>query len=102
MTLKEVSTQLYNLAVGGYLNGEKFTKTQFIDAVKHWMRGGHKKFIGTICLPDGEWYYRINQYADRPDGYDYYIPDTKEQNEALWDELVYHICEIDYERQEVN
>ena len=88
MTIKEVATQLYNLSVDGHINGEKFTKSQFIDAVRAWMHGNYKSYIGEIYLPDGIWLFKITKWADRPDGYDYYIPDTKEQNDALWNKLL--------------
>lgn len=89
MTIKEVATQLYNCSVAGYINGVKFTKSQFIDVVRAWMtRGNYNSYIGEICLPDGRWLFKITKWADRPDGYDYYIPDTAEQNSILMDELL--------------
>lgn len=92
MTLHEVSSQIYNLTLGGFINGEKFTKRQFESAVARWMRDAdHNKiknaFVLEVCLRDGRWLCEILKYADRPDGYDYYIPDTREQEQVLRDRL---------------
>ena len=87
MTLTQVASQLYNLSVGGYFNGEKFTKSQFTDAVKHWMRGINPTHIIQIALPDGWWFASINRYGNRPDEYDYTLPDTREGSDRLQKEL---------------
>jgi len=34
-----------------------------------------------ITLADGNWYFYVSRYADTPDGYDYMIPDTREQED---------------------
>lgn len=86
MTLKEVSNQLYSLAVAGYFNGEKFTRDELYDVLWCWMRTGNR-VIMEIALPDGRWPVTITRYADRRDGYDYYIPDDKDGAERVWNLL---------------
>lgn len=84
MTLREVSSQLYSLSVAGYFNGEKFTKSQLTEAMSHWMRT-RKSYIGEIALPDGRWFFEVTNYGG---GYDYYIPETRQQNDALRNRLL--------------
>lgn len=87
MTLTQVSAQLFDLSLLGYFNGEKFTKEQITNAIKHWMATG-KSYIGEIALPDGRWNFEIVRYSDKADGFDYYIPETREQNERLAQKLM--------------
>ena len=85
MTLHEVSSQLYSLSVAGYFNHTKFSKTQFTNAMKSWMSGQKKSIIMEISLPDGWWYFEVINYGS---GYDYYIPETREQNDRLFKKLL--------------
>ena len=92
MTLHDVSSQLYKLTLGGFINGEKFTKRQLDTALAMWMRHPENNKIKNthvleICLRDGRWLCEITKYADNPDGYDYFIPDTREQEQAIIDKL---------------
>lgn len=67
MTLRKVSSQLYELSVAGYFNGERFTKSQLAEAMAHWMRGS-KSIIMEIALPDGRWFFEVTDFGG---GYDY-------------------------------
>lgn len=92
MTLHEISTQLHSLTLGGFVNGEKFTRHELESNLRRWMRDcEHKKIrnshVVEICLMDGRWLCEIHKFADSPDGYDYYIPDTREQEQRIWDAL---------------
>lgn len=84
MTIHEVSTQLHNLSVAGYFNGEKFTKRQLEHVIAQSFRPeaqlkAGNQLVMEIALRDGRWLFTVNKYADSPDSYDYTIPDTREQ-----------------------
>lgn len=84
MTLTEVTNQIYDLTIAGYINGEKFTRKQFKEAVKHWFLTG-KKFIIEVSLPDGRWLCKIIKLSN--DEWDYFLPETRKQEERLYSEL---------------
>lgn len=86
MTLRTISDQLFSLSLGGYFNGEKFSRQELTHYIANMFRTG-TRLIGEICLPDGRWFFKITKYADTPDGYDYFIPTTREQEELLKEEL---------------
>ena len=94
MTLREVSDQLYSLSVGGYFNREKFTRQRLYTCLKAWLspqalapeKTG--RWVMEIALRDGWWWMQVTKYADRPDGFDYYIPDTREESDRLLESLV--------------
>lgn len=87
MTLREVASQLFDLSVAGYINGEKFTKSQFSDALSHWMLTGNS-YIGEIALPDGRWHFEVSRFSGKASGCDYYIPETREQDKRLSGKLM--------------
>ena len=78
MTIKEVAHSLYGLSVAGFFNGEKFTVTRLEKQIRAWMQGGQKRIVMQIALPDGWWYFNVIRFADRPDAYSYYIPETRD------------------------
>lgn len=80
MTLKEVIDQVYDLSVGGYFNGEKFTKTRFTKYINNMFKTGNR-LVMQIALPDGRWFFSINKLNNN--GYDYYIPETREQEKKV-------------------
>lgn len=84
MTLTQVANQLFDLSVAGYFNSEKFTRSQFCEALKHWLLTGDS-VIMEIALPDGHWHFEVVNYGD---GYDYYIPETREQDARLREKLL--------------
>lgn len=84
MTLNEVINQIYDLSVGGYFNGEKFTKERLTNMLKAMFRTNNRYIIG-IALPDGWWTMQINQFA--PNEFDYIIPDTREEEQKIIDRL---------------
>ncbi len=86
MTIREVCIQLYDLSVDGHFNGEKFSQTQLINYVRNSFRPevnlhGDNKLVMMIELPDGVWYFYIVQYDKGQ--FDYYIPDTREQEKRV-------------------
>lgn len=76
MTLKQVSNSLYGLSVGGYFNGEAFTKERLYAYLRAMMRGA-KRLVMQIALPDGWWYFSVVKYGDKHDSYSYDIPETR-------------------------
>ena len=87
MTLNNVCNQLVSMAMAGRINGEKFNDYTLANYLEHWfapdrVRPDNKWFM-TISLPDGEWMFYVYRYNNTPDGYDYYIPDTREQEAKL-------------------
>ncbi len=92
MTLHDIASQLHNLSVDGFFNGEQFTRTELEHAIRAWMRGCETNkikntFVLEIALRDGRWLMTITKFANTPDGYDYYIPDTREQERRLLEQL---------------
>ena len=81
MTINEVIEQLYDLAIAGYFNGEKFTKKRLKSYITAMFKDGSKSLVMNIALPDGRWFFRITQYA--PSEFDYYIPDTRETEKRV-------------------
>ena len=87
MTLHDVSNSIFNITVDGIINGEKFSRREFVDCVDLWFRNTDKYFI-TAVLPDGEWLIKIYKVKNFDDMYDYDIPDTREDEQDLWFELI--------------
>lgn len=92
MTLREISTQLHSISVGGYFNREKFTRQQLHSYIAGMFREGVKLSIENtlvmeIALRDGWWYFTVTRWGDGPDGYDYYIPDTREESNRIIERL---------------
>lgn len=86
MTKLELTSQLMNLAVAGYFNSEKFSKSRLNNYIGKMCRNVGDKLFMEISLPDGRWLFKITHYADRE--WDYYIPDTREQETKLTAEFL--------------
>ena len=86
MTKFELTTQLINLSVAGYFNSEKFTKERLNNYIGKMCRNVGDKLYMEISLPDGRRLFRITHYADGE--WDYYIPDTREQEAKLTAEFL--------------
>ena len=84
MTLKEVVGQVHGMAVDGTFNGQNFTKKELEFYLSNLFRVSNKVFM-TVVLPDGEWVFRVNKLSD---GYDYVLPDNREQEKRLVRELL--------------
>ena len=86
MTLREVTNQIIDLS--NIINGEKFTKERLYKQCSNLFRGDLKAknaLIFTITLPDGEWFFKITQYA--PGQFDYEIPETRKREQQIKDML---------------
>lgn len=87
MTIHEVSTQLFDLSIGGQFNGEFFTEDELEDYISDSFSSSTPfgdRLLMEISLPDGYWMFTINRYSDEEDGFDYTIPDTRSQEDSLW------------------
>ena len=84
MTRQEVAKMVMDLAVGGFVNREKFTYKRIDDTFKALLREPRSQYIFEIALPDGWWYCQATRDVW---GYDLYVPDTREQEQYLIDKL---------------
>lgn len=92
MTVHEIAQQLHKLTFGGHINGEKFSKTELEHALRIWLRDAdHNKIPGKVvievCLADGRWLATVEKFGKSADEYDYWIPDTRDQEKRIWDRL---------------
>lgn len=88
MTIYELTNQLHNLSVGGYFNGKKQSEKQLRTYIQSMFRAGGSSLIMEISLPDGRWLFQINQWEEcNHYQYNYYIPETREQEKQLYDKL---------------
>lgn len=80
MTISQCARQLHGLSVGGYFNGEKFTVDRLTNQIASLFRCDNQKHIVMqIALPDGWWFFTVNHYNESRDGFDWTIPETREQ-----------------------
>lgn len=86
MTLRSISDQLFDLTLGGHVNGEKFSRQELAHYISNMFRTGNRLIL-EICLPDGRWFCKITRHADAPDGFDYFVPDNREQEILIKQEL---------------
>ena len=82
MTITYIASQLHSLSVGGYFNGEKFSESRLADYIRNMLRTGDR-LVMEIALPDGRWLFTITRFAPSADGFDYYIPDTREEESRI-------------------
>ena len=80
MTVNEVINQLYDLSVGGYFNGEKFTKVQLHKYITNAMRISNR-WVMQIALPDGWWFMSVSRFNNGE--YGYFIPEDREKEYRL-------------------
>lgn len=89
MTIHNIAQQLHTLSLDGHINGEKFTRRELEEAIQRWMTNPEKlqipnRYVFEICLRDGRWFGTIDKVGDE---YDYYIPDTREEEARLVERL---------------
>lgn len=86
MTYHEAISYIFNTSLGHFINGEKFTRQRLDSQIRHLIRDEVRKpYIFEMCLHDGRWLCEIEQYAAGE--WDVYIPETREQEQRLWDRL---------------
>ena len=92
MTIHNLVNQLFDLSVAGHFNGERFTRAQLESHIRNAFRCEDSlkiphKYVMEIALCDGRWLFTINHYNDAADGFDYTIPDNRDQEQVLRDLL---------------
>lgn len=90
MTIHELANAIINTAIDGKFNGEQITRRGLEHYLAKMFTGDLKlgnRLVASINLPDGEWLFEVVHYNDLPDGYDFIIPETREQEERLWKSL---------------
>lgn len=90
MTLREVSTQLFDLSIDGFFNREKFSRARLHNYLRDMLREPQALAIPNtlvieIALPDGWWHCTVSRFGTM---FDYWIPDTREQEAKLLEKLV--------------
>lgn len=96
MTRNEMIDQILRLAVNGVVNGKSRTKKELVELIQESMpySAQDQYLMLTIDLPDGRWRFTIHRWVQsgprteackncRFFEYDYDIPDTREDEEAL-------------------
>ena len=88
MTIHEISDQLHSISVGGYFNREKFTSGRLRNYIEAMTRTSDS-VIMEIALPDGWWFFKVYRYRVERGRfqYDYYIPETRDQELPIKNEL---------------
>lgn len=89
MKLHQATDALFDLSIGGFFNGQQYKRNELYDYVSSMFRGTLKlgnSLVLEISLPDGRWLCSINRLANGE--YDYYIPDTREQETRLYERLI--------------
>lgn len=94
MTKGEVLKQVYDLSVHGNFNHEeKWSFSQFKKYVTEKFNNEKRNsIIMEIELPDGWWFFMIEKLQRGM--WDYYIPDTREENSRfceVWEKFYKHI-----------
>lgn len=92
MTKAELVSQLIDLSVAGYFNGEKFSKERLNTYLGALCRNDGDKLYMNIALPDGRWYFKITRFSKGD--WSYYIPDTREQEQRIIDELMLKVSRV--------
>ena len=85
MTHADLVNHIFMLS-DGHVNGETMTKREVAQATAAWLRTPGTSYYATLALADGEWLTRLDRLADG--GYDYLLPDTREQESRLWAALL--------------
>ena len=81
MTIKDIASQIHYMS-GGRINGEKFSRREFETALRMWMRDS-ERYIGSVTLNDGEWWFKVYRFGSGADQLDYDI-----DGDRLLDELL--------------
>lgn len=84
MTLHDIATQIHHISAGR-VNGERFSRHELEATLGRWLREPQSRYILEAELPDGRWLVKAENLGRGM--FDYYIPDTREQEAALKAEL---------------
>lgn len=75
MTLREVTNQIYDLAVGGQVNGIRFARQELYRYLKNIPLASNGSTTITAVLPDGIWNVKILRFGKSVNSFDYDILD---------------------------
>ena len=92
MTKTELTSQLMDLSIAGYFNGEKFSLKRLNTYLGVLCRNDGDKLYMRIALPDGEWLFKIVRYSTGD--WDYFIPDTRDEEQKLVAEFMPKVIRI--------
>ena len=81
MTINEIAGQLHKMSKG-HVFGRRYTKRELESKLRLTM-ARRNEYTGIITLADGEWLFSLSKFGDKADQFDYYIPDTREQETEL-------------------
>ena len=84
MTLKDVSKQLYNLAVDHRVNGIAFTSLDKLTEYIKYALQDRQETMRSISLPDGQWSMMIYRNGNE---YDYFISETRDKERRMLDAM---------------
>ena len=89
MTKSYTFKQIYDLSVNGNINHRKFSFLKFKNFCNEYFEDPkHNSIVIDILLPDGWWYCAIMRMKNNNETiWDYYIPDTREQQKEMYGEL---------------
>lgn len=89
MSFNDMTKQIYNLSIGGYINGETKSLAQFRREIKPFLDTERipTQVAFIMCLSTGYWYCVATRTAW---GYDYYIPTDRQDEERLKRETGYY------------
>lgn len=85
MTIREVAAQLHHLSVG-HINGSTYTKDALARLISDTLSKVPDKKRGSLMmieLPDGYWFFTVSQWGSIRDGFDYDIPENREQESRM-------------------
>ena len=81
MTRNQMADMIWKHSVEHKLNGQKNTKSNIRYWFKRMFTNGKRNVLFTMEFPDGEW--MCMAIHDRSFGYDYIVPDNREQEYNL-------------------
>ena len=84
MTLNNIASQLFDLT-DGYIGTVRRADSAAAVAkgFAGTFEGGANAIFCILHLPDGDWYCKVSRFADGRDGFDYYLPETREAEASL-------------------
>lgn len=88
MTIHEIVNQLFHLSVNSRFNGDTFTRQELEGYIRKAFIPNRIKepLFMSIRLndSDSDWLFTVDRFSDSSDGFDYYIPDTREEEKRLY------------------
>ena len=86
MTASEITTQIRHIS-NGRVNGERFSRAELLNYINKMTTIGTPLVI-EVTLPDGNWFCEITHRNASSDSWDYFLPDTREESDAILERLL--------------